>query len=181
MRTMNSREYSCKVLFVALTVSLVSPIMGSSAAAALPAFCNGDGVPQKYAQQVVLASKSESVAPGNYVYTRLLNGLNRPVGLGRRYLQRYVDGTWENVLPPDRADGPVPIYSPPIRRLLAADSASECRPLRITPEQPRGRYRLVNEVYLNLRPGAKPRVLTAQLRVTRHRLPGIGNHLFDDL
>lgn len=150
---------------VALAVSLLCLVVGSPASAKLPAFCKGDRVPEEFAPKVALASKPESVAPGNYVYTRLLNGLNRPIGLGRTYLQRHAGGKWESVPPPDRPGGAEPINPPASRQLLPARSAGECRSFRVDPEQPLGRYRMVNEVYFNLRPGAKPRIRTIEFRI----------------
>jgi hypothetical protein len=167
MSKLNSQQliWHTKPLVV-LAVSLCCLIVGGPASAKLPAFCRGDHVPEKYTRKVVLTSKSDNVALGGYVYTRLFNGLKRPVGLGERYLQSYIGGKWERVPPSVRPEGSEPIHPPPIRRVLPAGSAGECRSFRVDPERPPGRrYRVVNEVYLNLRPGATPRIRTTEFYI----------------
>jgi hypothetical protein len=161
----NQKFLPYKALLFALAVSACFQLVWGSASARLPVFCEGNAVPGKFAGNVVLLSNAANVAPGGYVYTRLLNGLNRPVGLGNRYIQRYAEGSWKGVQPPPRADGAPPIVQPAVRRRLAAASAGECRRSRIDPGKPSGLYRVVNEVWLDLAPGVSPRFRVAEFRV----------------
>jgi hypothetical protein len=135
------------------------------APAQLPEFCKGERVPEKYAKRVVLAARSATVSSGGSVFTRLFNGLQRPIGLGRRHLQRYQHGRWERVSPSSLPGGAKPIFEPASRGMLAARSADECRSVRVGSDRAPGRYRVLNEVYLDLRPGKKPRIRTAEFRI----------------
>jgi hypothetical protein len=161
----NQKTFPYKALLFALAVSACYQLVWGSASARLPVFCEGNAVLEKSAGKVVLLSKAANVAPGGYVYTRLLNGLNRPVGLGSLYIQRYAEGSWQGVPPPPRADGAPPIVQPAVRRTLAAASAGECRRSRIDPAKPSGLYRVVNEVWFDLAPGANPRFRVAEFHV----------------
>ena len=142
-----------------LLVAVPTPVL-----AKLPAFCRSSDIPHAYAGKVVLVAKPVNVARGGYVYSRLFNGLRRSVGLGERYLQRYVEGEW-TALPPVGSKEGTPIQPPPIRRSLSAESAGQCRSFKVDSERPPGRYRIVNEVYLDLRPGANPTKRVAEYRV----------------
>lgn len=51
------------------------------------------------------------------------------------------------------------------RERLAAETAGKRLKFKVTEEFPAGRCRVVNEVYLNLTPGAKPRKRLAEFRV----------------
>lgn len=161
----NQRFSPYEILLFVLAVGGCYLMGGSSVSAKPPALCKGNVVPEQFERKVALVSREDSVTPGDYVYTRLFNGLNRRIGLGTRYLQRYVDGQWERVMLPPRPDGAEPIYPPAVRGTLAAHSAGECRSFKVELDQPLGRYRVVNEVYIDRRPGAKPRARTVEFRI----------------
>lgn len=78
-----------------VTGLLILTIEPMPASAKLPAFCQGDHVPDEFIGKVALVSRSATVVPGGYVDIRLFNGMGRRVGLGNKYLeQRYIGGRW---------------------------------------------------------------------------------------
>lgn len=148
-----------------LVLGICYLVSGGAVSAKPPSFCKGAAAPERFKGKVVLVSRDDSATPGDYVFTRLFNGLNRRIGLGARYLQRYLDGQWERVVPPPRPDGEEPIQPPAVRRTLPARSAGQCYGFKVDLDRPAGRYRVVNEVYIDLKPGAPPRVRTADFRI----------------
>jgi hypothetical protein len=147
-----------------LTVALLVLAMGFSGTAlgSSPSFCHSAADPDP--GSVVLLSSAAKVSAGDRLFTRLQNGLNRPIGLGRRYLQRFGDGTWSVVVPAKSSTGVAP--SPILRReRVPPETAAKCRGFEVTEDFLQGRYRVVNEVYLDLRSGIKPRKWTVEFRV----------------
>ena len=147
----------------ALIVTLSALGLAGSASASTSSICKSPTADLD-SGRVVLVSSATKVSSGEHVVTQLQNGLNRPIGIGRRYIQRYIEGSWSVVMPSTPSSGAAPV--PDLRReRLAAGTAGKCLSFEVTEEFSPGRYRVVNEVYLSLRSGAKPRKRLAEFRV----------------
>jgi hypothetical protein len=163
---MNVLPLSLVRLPVALIGAVVLLALGAMPASARqPAFCRGDRVPEEYFGQVAFVPKSASIVKGGYLYTRLFNGLGRPTSYALSYwVQKYADGAWVPVPSTTPPEGAEPIYPPASARRVGARSIGPCIRFKMDAQGP-GRYRLIAEVFIDPRPGAKSRYRAAEFRV----------------
>jgi hypothetical protein len=167
MKQMKQSLYGVGLAVAMCAIGLVSSFAAEAAVLteAKPAFCRGNTVPQEFDGRVGLTVKSARIRPGQYVYWRVFNGTDKPIGLGVARLQRYLGGRWVNVLPSGNGDPGAPTKPTPDRPVIPRDSTSACSSSRISSSQQVGRYRLTQEIYIDLRAGGKPIKRTAEFRV----------------